>query len=146
MSVPVSVILERKGTACHTIRPDESVAEVARRLAEHNIGALVVSSDERSAEGVVSERDLVRALAESGDAVLSYRVADVMTSPVTTCARSTTTDEVMATMTERRIRHVPVVDGDRLVGIVSIGDVVKWRMDELAEDAERLQEYVTGSY
>ncbi len=144
MTVPVSVILDRKGTTCHTIGPEQSLAEAARRLAEHNIGALVVSSDGEAAEGVISERDLVRALVRYGKEALDRSVGDVMTADVTTCTRTTTTDEAMAVMTDQRIRHIPVVDAGRLTGIVSIGDVVKWRMDELAEDAERLQEYVTG--
>jgi CBS domain-containing protein len=146
MTVPVSVLLQRKGRTCRTITPDQTLAEAARVLTQHRIGALVVSRDGATVEGVISERDIVRALAEQGDRALWLRISDAMASPATTCTLSTRTNEIMETMTERRIRHLPVVDGGRLVGIISIGDVVKWRIDELAEDSERLQEYVAGSY
>lgn len=146
MSVPVSVLLQRKGTLVHTIIPDASLAEVTHGLLEHNVGALVVSRDGVTVEGVISERDIVRALARSADMALSLRAADAMSSPVMTCSLATRTREIMEVMTEQRVRHLPVVDNGRLVGIISIGDVVKWRIDELAEDAERLQEYVTGRY
>lgn len=146
MSAPVSVILARKGAGCETIEPDATMADLARRLSELGIGALVVSEDGQTVDGIVSERDLVHALARAEGAALSETVASVMTRPVTTCTPATSTDEVMAIMTERRIRHVPVVEGDRLVGIVSIGDAVKWRIDELQEDAQRLEDYVKGGY
>jgi len=146
MSAPVSVILERKGHDCETIGPDASLIEVTRRLSDRGIGALVVSRDETSVEGIVSERDVVRAVAAADVAALERPVSSAMSAPVTTCQRTTSIDEVMAVMTERRVRHLPVVDEGRLVGIVSIGDVVKWRIDELQADAERMQEYVSGSY
>lgn len=146
MTVPVSVLLERKGSTCHTIEPGAMLSTVTQCLAEHGVGALVVSSDGTTVDGVVSERDVVRALAEHGEPALGLRASDVMTAPAVTCTSTTTTDEVMALMTEGRFRHVPVVDDGRLTGIISIGDVVKWRIDELAADTERLQEYVTGSY
>jgi CBS domain-containing protein len=146
MTVPVSVLLERKGTTCHTIDPDASLAEVTRRLVEHGIGALVVSRDGSSVAGVISERDVVRAVADHGEQALRMRVSDLMAAPAITCTPETRTHEVMVTMTERRVRHLPVLADGRLAGVISIGDVVKWRMDELAEDAERLQEYVSGTY
>ncbi len=146
MTVPVSVLLQRKGATCHTIEPDATLSSVTQRLAEHGVGALVVSADGSTVDGVVSERDVVRALAQHGEQALALHVSEVMAAPAVTCTPATSTDEVMATMTEGRFRHLPVVADGRLAGIISIGDVVKWRIDELAEDAERLQEYVTGSY
>lgn len=145
MTVRVAVILARKGDDVATIRPGATVAEAARTLAEHDVGALVVSSDGRTVEGIVSERDIVRRLAESGAATVRVSVADVMTADVTTCGSDATVDELVATMTNRRVRHVPVVDQGGLAGIVSIGDVVKSRMDDLETQTETLSEYVTGS-
>ena len=146
MSAPVSVIIDRKGADCETIGPDASLAEVTRRLTERGIGALVVSADGVTVDGIISERDVVRTMAHTGAEALTRTVAEVMSAPVTTCTLSTSTDEVMAIMTDRRIRHLPVVEDGCLAGIVSIGDVVKWRIDELQQDAERLQEYVQGRY
>lgn len=145
MTVRVAVILARKGDDVATIRPGATVAEAARTLAEHDVGALVVSSDGRTVEGIVSERDIVRRLAESGATTVRVSVADVMTADVTTCGSDATVDELVATMTNRRVRHVPVVDQGGLAGIVSIGDVVKSRMDDLETQTETLSEYVTGS-
>lgn len=145
MTVRVAVILNRKGADVATIAPEATLADAVRALAEHNVGALVVSRDGRRVDGVVSERDIVRRLATSGAGSLDLAVADAMTADVTTCSRDATVDQLMATMTERRIRHIPVVQDGQLVGIVSIGDVVKSRMDELETETEVLHEYVTGS-
>jgi CBS domain-containing protein len=144
MSVPISAILDRKGREVATATPSMSIADVVAALAQHDVGALVVLEADRVA-GVISERDVVRRLAGSGG-VEGVTVEDVMTSPALTCEPSATVDELMATMTEQRIRHLPVVDEGRLVGIVSIGDVVKWRIDELRTQTEQLEGYVTGSY
>lgn len=145
MTVQVAVILGRKGTEVATIGPNATLADAAAVLAQRNVGALVVSDDGRSVRGVLSERDIVRSLARSGAGALDLTVGEVMTAEVHTCARDTTADELMATMTTRRIRHVPVLENDRLAGIVSIGDVVKSRIDELETETEALQGYVTGS-
>lgn len=145
MSVQVGAILERKGSDVVTVASQTTLADAARRLAEHGIGALVVSDDGRVLAGIVSERDIVRRLAAAGADCLRQTVGEVMSSPVTTCTRATTTDELMSLMTESRIRHVPVVEDGQLVGIVSIGDVVKSRIDELEIQSEALREYVTGS-
>lgn len=145
MSVPVSVILDRKGSEVVTTTPDATLLAVTHALQEHNVGALVVSSVEREVEGVISERDVVRTLARLGSEALECLVSDAMTSDVATCGLDTTADELMAVMTQRRIRHVPVVSDGRLVGIVSIGDVVKTRHEELELQAQTLEEYVTGS-
>lgn len=145
MGTRVAAMLERKGTEVVTIRPDATIADAARSLAEHGIGALVVSGGSGAVDGVLSERDIVRRLAEVGPDSLLESVEVVMTSDVTTCGQEQTADELMEVMTNSRIRHLPVVEDGRLVGIVSIGDVVKSRMDELETEAETLQEYVTGT-
>jgi CBS domain-containing protein len=144
VSLRVSMILDRKGTDVHTIRADAMLLAAADALREHNIGALVVSADGASVDGIVSERDVVRHLARYGTGAVKRTVADVMTSDVTTCEMETTVDELSALMTQRRIRHVPVVQDQRLVGIVSIGDVLKARLDELEVRNSTLEEYVTG--
>lgn len=145
MTVQVAVILGRKGTEVATISSDATLADAVASLAQRNVGALVVSDDGRSVHGVLSERDIVRSLARSGASALDLTVGEAMTAEVHTCARDTTTDDLMAIMTTRRIRHVPVVEDHQLAGIVSIGDVVKSRIDELETETEALQGYVTGS-
>lgn len=144
----ISVILARKGSQVHTVTPSTTVEEAAGLLAEHRVGALVVRdfADEGAGlAGIVSERDLVREVARTGAAALLRTVADVMTADVQTCTSATTVDELMGTMSGRRIRHVPVVDDGVLVGIVSIGDVVKSRLDELETQTEAMEAYVTRS-
>ncbi len=145
MTVQIGAILNRKGTDVVTIQPDATIDQAARRLQEHDIGALVVSSDGEHVEGIISERDIVRQLATRGAECLELPVREVMTTEVQTCGRDATADDLMATMTTRRIRHVPVFEEGRLAGIVSIGDVVKSRMDELEIKAGALEDYVTGS-
>jgi len=124
-----------------TVRPDATVRELVALLARHNIGALVVSADGASVDGIVSERDVVRRLHED-DAVLDAQVATIMSSEVHTCETSNTVNELMALMTVHRFRHVPVVKDGRLTGIVSIGDVVKSRMSELEFERDQLDSYV----
>ena len=124
-----------------TITPDAGVKELLALLAEHNVGALIVSSDGETVEGIVSERDVVRHLHHDGT-VVNNTVGAIMTGDVETCGRETTVDELMKIMTERRIRHVPVVTDGRLVGIVSIGDVVKHRIDQLQFERDQLDSYV----
>lgn len=146
MAVPVSTVLQRKGNEVATIDAQARVHDALLQLAEHGVGALVVSPDGRSIEGVLSERDIVRRLAVAGAATLEEPVEALMTRDITVCERSTTTDDLVVMMTEGRIRHVPVVDDGVLSGIVSIGDIVKWRMEELADEARHLESYVSGSY
>ncbi len=124
-----------------TIPPDSGVRELVAALAEHNVGALIVSSDGESVDGIVSERDVVRHLHHDGT-VVNNTVRAIMTEAVETCDPETTLDELMAVMTQRRIRHVPVVDDGRLVGIVSIGDVVKHKMSQLEFERDQLDSYV----
>lgn len=113
-----------------TIGPDAGVRELIAKLAEHNVGALIVSSDGATVDGIVSERDVVRHLHNDGT-VINNTVQAIMTTVVQTCDQETQVDELMKTMTDRRVRHVPVVEEGRLVGIISIGDVVKLRLDDL---------------
>ncbi|CAN5165849.1 CBS domain-containing protein [soil metagenome] len=145
VSVRVSVILERKGREVATVAATATLLDAAHALAEHDIGALVVSEDGHTVDGIISERDLVRQCARSGPGCWDRPVREAMTAEVRTCDPSATADDLMATMTELRIRHVPVVVDGGLVGIVSIGDVVKTRLDDLELQAEALEQYVTGS-
>ena len=127
-----------------TISPEASVRELIALLAEHNVGALIVSADGASVDGIVSERDVVRRLVEH-DEVLQGPVSSIMTSSVETADEQGLLDDLMKTMTERRIRHVPVVTDGRLTGIISIGDVVKHRIDQLEFERDQLDHYVHGS-
>jgi CBS domain-containing protein len=127
-----------------TVRPDASVRELLGVLAEHNIGALVVSVDGSGVDGIVSERDVVRHLHQD-EALLDSPVSAIMSPDVRTCKGHDTVDEVMALMTDLRVRHVPVLGDGGLEGIVSIGDVVKSRMSELTFERDQLDSYVQGS-
>jgi CBS domain-containing protein len=127
-----------------TVRPDATVRELLAMLAEHNIGALVVSADGTSVDGIVSERDVVRRM-HADEASFDAPVSAIMSAQVRTCEGDHTVNELMHVMTEGRFRHVPVVDGARLTGIVSIGDVVKARMSELEFERDQLDSYVHGS-
>src|SRR5205823_1541302 len=124
-------ILRNKGAAVATVRPDASVRELLAMLAEHNIGAVVVSTDGVIITGIVSERDVVRRMHERGADVLSAPVSSIMTAEVRTCGLDDNVDGLRQIMTERRFRHMPVLADGRLAGIVSIGDVVKSTIDEL---------------
>jgi CBS domain-containing protein len=138
-------ILATKGPDVVTLRSDATVAEAVDCLRQFRIGAVVVSDDDGATPaGILSERDIVRALADDGVAVLDRLVADVMTVEVYTCAPTATLEELMEAMTARRIRHIPVVADGRLAGVVSIGDVVKHRVGELSVEAQTLHEYVTS--
>jgi CBS domain-containing protein len=138
----VQGILADKGNDVATVAPDITVRDAVGQLRDRGIGALVVSADGRSIDGIVSERDVVRHLAD-GPEVLDVEVRTVMTSDVYTCAPIDTVDQLMALMTEHRIRHVPVVDDEgHLLGIVSIGDVVKQRLGDLEGENRALVEYI----
>jgi CBS domain-containing protein len=142
--VQIEVLLERKGTEVATIGRGATVAEAVAELANHGIGALVVSDDGRRIEGIVSERDVVRRLNEAGGGILADPVTSIMSTMVFTCGPDDLVDSLAETMTERRIRHVPVVRDGVLAGIVSIGDVVKSRIGELEKDRSELMEYITA--
>ena len=140
----ISDVLRRKGDQVVTIAPGESVRTLLARLAEHGIGAMVVSDDGVTVRGIVSERDVVRRLHSDGDSLLDETVGEIMTSDVHTCQPKDTVDDMARAMTERRIRHVPVLSDDgRLIGIVSIGDIVKNRIDELTDERDQLTAYIT---
>jgi CBS domain-containing protein len=138
----ISEILRSKGGDVATIPPDASVRRLLLLLAEHNIGAAVVSADGTTIQGIVSERDIVRRLAERGAELLDAPVSEIMTTSVRTCAPGDDVDGLRVTMTEHRIRHLPVVRDGRLVGIVSIGDVVKSTIAELETEREQLVDYI----
>ena len=140
----INQLLGSKAGDVVTVPPAATVRELVALLAEHNIGALVVSADGSSVDGIVSERDVVRRLHDD-ESVLDAEVSTIMSHPVRTCEGSDTVNELMALMTERRFRHVPVVQDDRLVGIVSIGDVVKSRMSELEFERDQLDSYVQSA-
>ena len=135
-------LLRRKGAEVATVDATTSVRTALALLAEHGVGALVVSQDGRRVDGIVSERDVVRALHERGAGLLADPVSSVMTAQVHTCVPDAGVEELARTMTEHRVRHVPVVDGGALVGIVSIGDVVKARLDELEDERAQLVDYI----
>lgn len=139
----ISDVIRAKGGAVVTVEPQMDVRTLLGVLAEHGIGAAVVSSDGSSVEGIVSERDIVRALAERGATVISEPVSAIMTGDVKTCAPDAPVVDLMRTMTEGRFRHVPVVSDGRLVGIVSIGDIVKNRVGELETERDSLSRYIT---
>lgn len=138
----VSDILRHKGTEVVTVAPTTSVEAATRLLGERGIGALVVSTDGRQVAGIVSERDVVRHLASVGRDGLDASVADLMTTAVRTCEPGQSLDELMASMTEGRFRHMPVVVDGSLAGIVSIGDVVARRVAELEDESARLHDYI----
>lgn len=140
----VSEVLRRKGHDVVTIAPDDGVRDLLALLDEHGIGAVVVSEAGRMV-GIVSERDVVRRLRAGGDSILDGPVSAIMTGEVETCRPQSELEELMAVMTQSRIRHLPVLDDDgRCVGIVSIGDVVKHRMTEVQDERDQLSAYISG--
>jgi CBS domain-containing protein len=141
----VETILKAKGRQVVTIAPDAAVAEAVQLLRRMGIGALVVSADAKRADGILSERDIVHVLADRGTQVLELRVSDLMTRRVVTCAPGDTIAELMAEMTRSRIRHLPVVEHGRLVGLVSIGDVVKNRLEEMEFETTSLRQFIAGA-
>ena len=140
----VAQMLKGKGDHVVTIRPDETVAAAAKLLAQHRIGAIVVSPGDRTIGGILSERDIVRHLAQSGAAALGMPVRELMTTKVITCRANDSINELMAMMSQGRFRHIPVVEHGKLVGIISIGDVVKARVAEIEGEAQALREYINS--
>ncbi len=141
----VAEILSKKGSEVVTVRPDDTVGAVVDLLAERRFGALVVSSGEAVIDGIISERDIVRGLSTVTNGLRDQPVSALMTTPVKTCVGTDGIGELMEQMTEHRIRHLPVVEDNRLVGMISIGDVVKWRVTELEEEARHLEGYISGA-
>ena len=139
----ISDLLRVKGTKVITVTPDTKVRSLLQVLADEKIGAAVVSADGASVDGIVSERDVVRAFAQRGAAVMSEPVTEIYTAQVRTVAPETSLDDVMRLITEHRMRHAPVVVDGALSGLVSIGDVVKSRIDELETERTALSDYIT---
>ncbi len=138
----IADLLRHKGSDVATVPPGISVAGLLEDLARHNVGAVVVCDDAGAVVGIVSERDVVRQLNERGAELLRAPVSEIMTTTVVTCEPSESVNSLASIMTERRIRHMPVVTGGNLVGIVSIGDVVKSRIEQLESDREQLESYI----
>jgi CBS domain-containing protein len=139
----VQSILKSKGSDVATILQQASLSDAVAQLRDKGIGALVVSDDGQHIDGIVSERDVVRALASHGASALGRTVQSVMSAEVVTCAAGDSVEQLMASMTERRFRHLPVVDGDVLAGIISIGDVVKRRIEDSELERHAMREYIT---
>ncbi len=139
----VGSILAQKGTEVITTGPDVGLADAAKLLSNRRIGAVIVTDPPGQAVGILSERDIVRTLAARREDWMGLKVADAMTRNVVTCAPEDSIASLMALMTERRFRHAPVKDGDRLVGIVTLGDVVKCHVEEVEREAAAMRDYIT---
>jgi CBS domain-containing protein len=139
----VAAVIKRKGSDVVTIAADRTIAEAVNVLAERRIGALLVMDGNDAVDGIISERDIVGALSRSGADVLARKVSDVMTRKVRSCSCHDTIAEVMTVMTQERSRHLPVIDDGKVVGMISIGDVVKQRLDDAELEVESLRGYVT---
>ncbi|PKW26621.1 CBS domain-containing protein [Phycicoccus duodecadis] len=138
----IADVVKRKGGAVVTVRPDATVAELLALLSEHRIGAVVVSDDGTSVHGIVSERDVVRHLHTDGAALVDAPVSSIMTAEVHTCTPEDSLEDMAGMMTDRRIRHVPVLVDGSLGAIVSIGDIVKFRIDTLQAERDQLRDYI----
>ena len=136
----VATILKQKGRGVFTTTSDKSLLDIAKLLSQHGIGCIVIVRDDKIA-GIVSERDLLRAIGQAGPKVLEQPVSDFMTKTVITAREADTVDQLMAEMTLRRFRHMPVVERDRLIGLVSIGDLVKLQIAEIEMEATATREY-----
>ena len=136
----VADILKSKGQHVVTIVPEESIRSLSQRLRREHIGAVVVSHDGKTIDGIISERDIAHGVDVHGNALLDKKVGDLMTTAVFTCTRDDTVSQLMKLMTEKRIRHVPVFENDELIGLVSIGDVVKFRLEELQMEANVMRD------
>lgn len=140
----VDTILQTKGVVVHTLPETKTLGDAVALLNAHNIGAVVIADPDGSVTGILSERDIVRQLGKNPSGALALTIRDCMTRGVVTCARDTNIAEVMERMTRLRIRHMPVAEGGVLVGIVSIGDVVKHKIEEAEHEAEVLKEYIAS--
>jgi CBS domain-containing protein len=141
----VSDVLSQKGTLVHTALPSTTVAEIARQLSTHRIGSVLIVDEAEPVVGVVSERDLVRAMADHGPLALEMEARQIMTHDVVTCDPDASIEEVMAMMTRGRFRHLPVMRHGELLGLVSIGDVVKARLTEAQDETDALKAYIVAS-
>jgi len=141
----VAQILKSKADdSVFTVKPSATIAEVSTILTEKRIGTVVVSEDGKTPDGIVSERDIVTALSRTGSGCLIGTVDDFMTRPVMTCSLEATADQVLTMMTERRFRHIPVVENGEMVGLISVGDVVKARLSELSMEKDALEGMIMG--
>jgi CBS domain-containing protein len=138
----VKAILSGKRGDVVTIEPTADLAAAVKILADNRIGAVIITGPDNRVAGILSERDIVRSLAERGPSVLSEQVGQVMTRKVVTCGEAETVGDIMGRMTAGKFRHVPVVESGRLVGVVSIGDVVKYRLGEMERESSALREYI----
>ena len=138
----VKAILSRKGSDVVTIAPTANLSEAVTLLAEKRIGAVIVTGADNRVAGILSERDIVRVLGERGADALGDNIAAVMTRKVTTCVEADTVSDIMERMTTGKFRHVPVVEQGRLAGVISIGDVVKFRVEEIERESDALREYI----
>lgn len=141
----VTVILSRKGNDIVTLSPDATLGDAVASLARNRIGAIVVTNADMGVEGIISERDVVRLIGERGVDVLAEPITGLMTKSVVTCAPDDTVPQIMERMTRGRFRHVPVVQGGKLVGIISIGDVVKYRVEEMERESAQLRDYIMSA-
>ena len=140
----VAHILADKGSDVITIEPERTLADAARLLAERRIGAVVVADAQHSVQGIISERDIARAVARRGGAALEEPVSQHMTTKLFTCTRAGTVSQIMEIMTDQKVRHVPVVEDGRLGGMISIGDIVKHRLAEMEAEQRAMGEYSGG--
>jgi CBS domain-containing protein len=141
-AMTVKAILQSKGHDVLTIGPDQTLDDAIRLLAEHRIGALVITNGDRKIAGILSERDIVRVIAKEGAGALSQAVRNAMTAKVRSCNESMNVNEVMEIMTRGRFRHLPVEKNGQLDGIISIGDVVKRRIEDVEREAEEIKQYI----
>ncbi|MGD1030127.1 MAG: CBS domain-containing protein [Opitutaceae bacterium] len=144
-SAPISVLLERKNSEVCSVSPAVTVAEAVAEMNRHRIGSVVVLDGSRLA-GIFTERDVLRRVVGAGVDPLKATVAEVMTADLVTVTPATTVDEAMEIFTEKRCRHLPVMDNGRLVGVLSIGDVTRWSVDSHRSEAEHLKNYIAGGY
>ena len=141
----VAQILRQKGSTVHSVEPGDTLQKIVDVLAQHRIGAVLVMHGDGKLAGIVSERDVVRAMAGNAAGVTNKKAADIMTAKVRTCAPDDTEAGLMALMTEHRIRHLPVESNGKIVGMISIGDVVKFRMEMMELEAEQMKSYIASS-
>jgi len=140
----VDVILQSKGVDVFSVKPDDTIAHAVSVLNDKNIGAVIVSDNRGNVVGILSERDVVRRLGKEGAEAMSRRVCDCMTGNPYTCSPEDSVDDLMARMTEKRIRHLPVTADGKIIGVVSIGDVVKRKIEEAEQEAAALKEYISS--
>jgi CBS domain-containing protein len=141
----VATILKQKGTVIHAVSPADSVQTIVDKLSQHRIGAVLVMDRDGQLAGIVSERDVVRAMSGNAASVLKKTAADIMTAKVRTCSPSDTEADLMSLMTEHRIRHLPVMANGRIAGMISIGDIVKHRIETMEVEAEQMKSYIASA-